>query len=102
MIPNHIKEKTKESTNSDLLYNQYNGLGISRNIFDWVWEYHKDFINTLYYPSVYIFPLTPEGEVLMDLFFKEGIISYRYGAYIETSVCDIDGEIYNIVIENND
>ena len=49
----------------------------------------------------YIFPLTPEGEELMELFFKE-IISCRYGTYTFTNTCDIDGEIYNIVIENND
>jgi hypothetical protein len=55
----------------------------------------------LYYPNIYIFPLTPEGEELMELFFKE-IISCRYGTYTFTNTCDIDGEIYNIVIENND
>ena len=38
----------------------------------------------------------------MELFFKEDIISYRYGAYTLTNKCEIDNEIYNIVIENND
>jgi hypothetical protein len=85
-----------------VLSDRYRALDIPKNVFDWAWKYHEDFINTLYYPNVYVFPITPDGEELMELFFKEGIISYRYGAYIETNICEIDREIYNVVIENND
>lgn len=84
------------------LFDRYRALGNTKALYDWAWEYHEDFINTLYYPNIYIFPITPEGEELMDLFFKSGIISYRYGAYVNTNICEVDHEIYNVVIENND
>jgi hypothetical protein len=84
------------------LYDRYRSLDVQKNIFDWAWKYHEDFINTLYHPNVYVFPLTPEGEELMNLFFKEEIISYRYGAYTMTNFCEVDHEVYNVVIENND
>lgn len=84
------------------IIDRYKDLDIPGYVNDWAYELHKDFINTLYYPSIYIFPLTAEGEELMDLFFREDIISYKYGAYTLTNKCPIDGEIYNIVIENND
>jgi len=90
-----------ETQTYDNLYNRYRELDIPNSVFDWAWKLYDDLINTLYYPNIYIFPLTPEGEELMELFFKE-IISCRYGTYTFTNTCDIDGEIYNIVIENND
>jgi len=86
----------------ETLFDRYRNLDVPKEVNSWAWEYHKDFIDSLYYPNVYVFPLTPEGEELMSLFFTEGIISYRYGAYTMTNICELDREIYNIVIENND
>lgn len=84
------------------LLDRYQRLDVPKGIYDWAYEYHKDFLDTLYHPNVYIFPLTEEGEDLMGEYFKNDLISHRYGSYVLTDISPIDGEYYNVVIENND
>ena len=59
-----------ETETYDNLYNRYRELDTPNSVFDWAWKLYDDLINTLYYPNIYVFPLTPEGEELMQLFFK--------------------------------
>ena len=52
----------KTIDNYNNLINRYKELDIPSYVNSWAYELHKDFMNTLYYANLYIFPLTPEGE----------------------------------------
>ena len=83
-------------------------LDLPTNIAGHCFKVFEDELNCLYYPSVYIFPLTPEGEELYDYIthyhFENGKMVwesvYRYGAHAYNM--EFEGEIYNVVLVNND
>ena len=69
----------------------------------------KNELNNLYYPDMYILPLTPEGEEILEYisdyqYNDKGQLIwdsiYRYGAY--TINVKYEGDIFNVILVNND
>lgn len=71
-------------------------------------EFLKYELDSLCYPDIYIFPLTPEGEEIYNYIsqyhFENGkciwYSIFAYGAYPHN--VEYEGEIYNVVLVNND
>ncbi len=77
-------------------------------IYKYCEEYLSEAMDYLYHPDMYILPLTPEGEDIYDYLseyqFEDGNCIwqsiFRYGAYAYN--VKYEGEIYNVILVNND
>ena len=90
------------------IFDRIKQLDLPTGIYKYCHEYLKDQLDSLYYPDIYIFPLTPEGEDIYDYISTYQIENgkciwysiFAYGAYAHN--VEYEGEIYNVVLVNND
>lgn len=68
-------------------------------IYKWANEHFKHGLDNLYYPDLYILPISIEGQIELERLYSEYHIG-RYGAY----ECNFtyEGELYLAVLVNND
>lgn len=78
-------------------------------IYEYCSDLLKNELDNLYYPNMYILPLTPDGEEIFDYisdyqYNDNGELIwdsiFRYGAYPRN--VKYQGEIFNVILVNND
>jgi len=90
------------------IFDRIKQLDLPQGIYKYCDDLLSEQMSNLYYPSMYIFPLTPEGEDLYDYISTYQIENgecvwysiFAYGAYAYN--VEYEGEIYNVVLVNND
>lgn len=82
-----------------LIFEPMRNLEIDKDVFAYFYDYFKYELDNLYYPDLYILPLTVDGEVILENLRTYYYID-RYGSYCYTK--KYKGEYYNIILVNND
>lgn len=72
---------------------------IPNEVYELAFKENECFLLDLYYPNLYVLPITPEGEVELIRMYNEEDI-YRYGAY--ESTLKFNDDLFTVLIVNND
>ena len=74
-------------------------LDLPDGIIKFSYNMFEENLNDLYYPDLYVLPLTQEGEIIREYLYNDELIG-RYGAYEHT--IEFENELYNVILVNND